>query len=54
MRNQSISDMEFPFEYRKGQKEMALYVYRAIEQENICMSRHQLESERPWRRCTRP
>lgn len=33
MRNQSISDMEFPFEYRKGQKEMALYVYRAIEQE---------------------
>ena len=33
MRYQPISDMEFPFEYRKGQKVMALYVYRAIEQE---------------------
>ena len=32
-RDESILDMEFPFEYRKGQKEMALYVYRAIEQE---------------------
>ena len=32
-RDASILDMEFPFEYRKGQKEMALYVYRAIEKE---------------------
>lgn len=31
-RDRSIENMEFPFEYRKGQKEMALYVYRAIEQ----------------------
>ncbi len=31
-RDISISEMEFPFEYRKGQKEMALYVYRTIEQ----------------------
>lgn len=31
LRDESIVDMEFPFEYRKGQKEMALYVYKAIE-----------------------
>lgn len=30
-RDSSIEKLEFPFEYRKGQKEMALYVYRAIE-----------------------
>ncbi|MFR5029060.1 MAG: hypothetical protein ACLTDF_10090 [Coprococcus sp.] len=52
MRNQSISDMEFPFEYRKGQKEMALYVYRAIEQEKHLYVQAPTESERPWRRCT--
>lgn len=32
VRNTTISDMEFPFEYRKGQKEMAFYVYKAIEE----------------------
>lgn len=31
-RDESIKDMVFPFEYRKGQKEMALYVYKTIEQ----------------------
>lgn len=31
-RNKTIDNMEFPFEYRKGQKEMALYVYKTIEQ----------------------
>ena len=31
-RNRTIEEMKFPFEYRNGQKEMALYVYKAIEQ----------------------
>lgn len=30
-RDESIAKMVFPFEYRKGQKEMALCVYRTIE-----------------------
>lgn len=32
-RNASIEELEFPFPYRKGQKEMAACVYKAIEKE---------------------
>jgi len=35
-RDQSIKDLQFPFpQYRKGQREMAAAVYRAIRDENI-------------------
>ena len=30
LRNQSIKDLEFPFEYREGQKELVTYVYQTI------------------------
>ncbi len=32
-RNASIVNLEFPFEYRKGQKELAVYAYRTIARE---------------------
>ena len=33
-RNNSIEGLEFPFEYREGQRNLAVSVYRAIEREN--------------------
>ena len=32
-RNESISEMSFPFEYRPGQKQMAAMVYQAVERQ---------------------
>lgn len=34
-RNQSIKKVDFPFAYRKGQKELAVSVYRTIQQEKV-------------------
>ena len=34
IRDKSIEVLEFPFEYRKGQRELAVNVYKAIEGEN--------------------
>jgi len=32
-RQESIADLEFPFEYREGQRQLAVYVYQSIQQE---------------------
>ena len=34
IRDASITELEFPYEYRKGQKQMAACVYKAIEGEH--------------------
>lgn len=46
LRQESIQKLQFPFPYRKGQKELAAGVYRTIKRKRICLSRRRPELER--------
>lgn len=48
-RNASIKIVEFPFEYRDGQKKLVESVYRSILRKRNYSSRHLPESARRWR-----
>lgn len=39
-RNASMSDLEFPFEYREGQRKIVSGVYHTISTERQILSRH--------------
>ena len=46
LRQESIKKVQFPYEYRKGQKELAANVYRTIQRKKNLFIRHQPELER--------
>lgn len=53
-RDESLRELEFPYEYRAGQKELAVSVYRRWPENAICLFRPQRELARHFRSCTRP
>lgn len=52
-RNISIKELEFPFEYREGQRNLAVSVYKAIRITTIYIFRHLQGWARPYPPCFR-
>ena len=48
VRNDSIRQIEFPFPYREGQRDLVASVYRTILRRKSCLSRRLPEWEKQW------